>query len=257
MAEHRPYRVSGSAAPQLGQVKRLALLSLACTFIAINWITTQHAAEVLHHAVWLGQPFRVPWIGTVYAPWSWVGWWIQWYDVPALTPLWTSSAHEALVPMAAITGLVTGSIALARQGWFANISDLHGSARWATTRDLKAARLIHRSWRGFPFTQDRRRFASGSAGSTTGRRVLGGLAAVRTGLPYTRLRPGACPGFCPHPQREGRRCGRSDAADVAAFGIDSRPQGRELGVDLRGTQSDGPNLPEVRPGIRGQRQRQV
>src|SRR5713226_2506433 len=30
---------------------------------------------------------------------------------------------------------------MVRHGWFANVSDLHGSARWATARDLRAARL--------------------------------------------------------------------------------------------------------------------
>ncbi len=48
MAEQRPYRVPGSAGEaRLGRVKRIALLSLASAFIAINWVTTQHAASVL------------------------------------------------------------------------------------------------------------------------------------------------------------------------------------------------------------------
>jgi type IV secretion system protein VirD4 len=152
MAEQRPYRISGSAAqPQLGRVKRLELLSLAGAFIAINWVTTQHAGRVLSYASWLGQPlFRLPWTGSVYWPLSWVAWWIRWHDVPALTPLWISCAREALYPMAAITAICSGAIAMARHGWFANTSDLHGSARWATTRDLRAARLIdHRSWMAY------------------------------------------------------------------------------------------------------------
>src|SRR5580700_123241 len=72
MAEQRPYRISGSAAqPQLGRVKRLELLSLAGAFIAINWVTTQHAGRVLSYASWLGQPlFRLPWTGSVYWPLS-------------------------------------------------------------------------------------------------------------------------------------------------------------------------------------------
>jgi len=144
MAEQRPYRVPGATSDaRLGRVKRLALISLAGAFVTINWVTTQHAATVLGHASWLGQPlFHVPKFGVVYAPWAWIVWWSRWYAAPQLTPLWTSCAHEALYPMAVVTGIAAGAIAMARHGWLATASDLHGSARWATTRDLKAARLV-------------------------------------------------------------------------------------------------------------------
>ena len=143
MAEQRPYRVPGSAADaQLGRVKGLALLSLASAFIAINWVTTQHAASVLRYALWLGRPlFRLKG-GAIYAPWSWTVWWTRWYWAPQLEPLWRQCAREALYPMAAVTAVCCVAIAVARKGWFASASDLHGSARWANTRDLKEARLI-------------------------------------------------------------------------------------------------------------------
>jgi type IV secretion system protein VirD4 len=44
--------------------------------------------------------------------------------------------------MALVTAIACGAIGLARQGWFGDVSDLHGSARWGTTSDLRAARLI-------------------------------------------------------------------------------------------------------------------
>src|SRR5713226_1472054 len=143
MAEQRPYRVQGSAADaRLGRVKRIALLSLASAFIAINWVTTQHAASVLRYASWLGRPlFRLKG-GAIYAPWSWMVWWTRWYWAPQLEPLWRQCAREALYPMAAVTAVCCVAIAVARKGWFASASDLHGSARWANTRDLKEARLI-------------------------------------------------------------------------------------------------------------------
>ena len=57
MAEQRPYRIPGfSADARLARAKRLAVLSLVGAFIAINSVTTQHAASVLRHASWLGQP---------------------------------------------------------------------------------------------------------------------------------------------------------------------------------------------------------
>ena len=143
MAEQRPYRVPGAAGDaRLGRVKRLALLSLASAFIAINWVTTQHAASVLSYASWLGRPlFRLKG-GAIYAPWSWMVWWTRWYWAPQLEPLWRQCAREALYPMAIVTAVCCAAIAVARKGWFTSASDLHGSARWANTRDLISARLI-------------------------------------------------------------------------------------------------------------------
>jgi len=143
MAEQRPYRLPGfSVDARLARAKRLALLSMVGAFVAINWVTTQHAARVLSDASWLGHPlFRMK-SGAIYAPWSWIVWWTRWYWAPQLEPLWRQSAREALYPMAVVTAVCCAAIAMVRHGWFANISDLHGSARWATTRDLRAARLI-------------------------------------------------------------------------------------------------------------------
>ena len=150
MAEQRPYRVAGfSADARLARAKRLGVLSLAGAFIAINWVTTQHAASVLRDASWLGRPLFHLRHEAVYAPWSWVVWWARWYWAPQLEPLWEQCAREALYPMAIVTAVSCAAIAMVRHGWFTNVSDLHGSARWATTRDLRAARLIdaHRTVR--------------------------------------------------------------------------------------------------------------
>jgi type IV secretion system protein VirD4 len=144
MAEQRPYRIPGSSADaRLGRVKRIAVVAMAAAFAAVNEVTTQHAASVLHDAPWLSAPlFRAPKIGAVYAPWAWIVWWARWHDAPALAPLWALCVRETLIPMALIAGLGCGAIALGRKGWLADASDLHGSARWATTRDLRAARLL-------------------------------------------------------------------------------------------------------------------
>ncbi len=144
MAEQRPYRFPGSAFDaRLARVKRLAILSLVAACLTINQVTTQHAARVLGYADWLGQPIvHLPVVRPIYAPWAWIVWWTRWYWAPALQPLWTACAWQALLPLAVIAGVACGAIAVVRHGWFANVSDLHGSARWATTRDLRAAHLL-------------------------------------------------------------------------------------------------------------------
>src|ERR1700693_3280666 len=143
MAEQRPYRILGfSADARLARAKRRAVLSLVGAFIAINWVTTQYAASVPRDASWLGQPLFHLRGEAVYAPWSWIVWWTRWHWAPQLEPLWEQCAREALYPMAVVTAVCCAAIAMVRHGWFANVSDLHGSARWATACDLRDARLI-------------------------------------------------------------------------------------------------------------------
>lgn len=146
MAEQHPYRPGSSAAhARLMRVKCLAMLSLAAAFIAVNWVTTQHAATVLRDAPWLGEPlFDLPRVGRLYAPWSWVQWWIRFHAASALAPLWMLCAEEVLYPTALIAAVVCAAIAIARQGWLPNQSDLHGSARWAVAADVLAAGLVER-----------------------------------------------------------------------------------------------------------------
>ena len=80
----------------------------------------------------------------LYAPWAWMVWWARWHWAPELAPLWEQCTHEALYPMATVTAIGYAAIAIVRQGWFADVSDLHGSARWGALRELRAARLVDR-----------------------------------------------------------------------------------------------------------------
>ena len=144
MAEQRPYRLSGTAADtRLSQIKIVVLLSLGAVFVVVNWMTTQHAARLFGYSPALGQPWcDFPLVGSLYRPWNWMVWWLRWHSDPTLAPLWDLCVREAVYPMVALTAIAMGAIAVARHGWFQNPSDLHGSARWANTRDLRAAGLI-------------------------------------------------------------------------------------------------------------------
>jgi|GEM_PF-4776468 len=116
MAEQRPYRIPGSSAEaRLGRVKLIAVVSMAAAFAAVNEMTTQHAAHVLHHAPWLGEPlFRAPGIGAVYAPWAWIAWWARWHDAPALAPLWTPERDDATWAISVSDSTPLGPVARAR-----------------------------------------------------------------------------------------------------------------------------------------------
>jgi hypothetical protein len=53
--------------------------------------------------------------------------------------LWVLSIREVLYPMAPLTFLTIVAIAVTPTGWLQTTVDLHGSARWARTRDVKRA----------------------------------------------------------------------------------------------------------------------
>jgi len=144
VAEQRPYRLSGTAADtRLSQIKIVVLLSLGAVFVVVNWMTTQHAARLFGYSPALGQPWcDFPPVGSLYHPWNWMVWWLRWHSDPTLAPLWELCVHEAVYPMVTLTAIAMGAIAVARRGWFQNPSDLHGSARWANARDLRAAGLV-------------------------------------------------------------------------------------------------------------------
>jgi type IV secretion system protein VirD4 len=144
MAEQRPYRMSGTGDDRLWQIKAAVMLALAAGFIVVNWVATQRAAQMCGYAPWLGPAMTMSLAGPVYAPWQWSVWWWRWHNAPELAPLWPVCTRMAVYPMLGLTALAAGTMALARQGWFGSVSDLHGSARWAKTRDVRAAGLIER-----------------------------------------------------------------------------------------------------------------
>jgi type IV secretion system protein VirD4 len=139
----------------LEQTKRLAALLLALSFLIVNWMTTQHAAFLMGYSKQLGPTmFRPPWLGPIYWPWKWIDWAWRFWSLESLRPLWIQSLHEVVYPMVPVAGLVVIGTAVARQGWLRSQSaDLHGSARWAGTPDVRRAGLlptnnwIGRRWR--------------------------------------------------------------------------------------------------------------
>ena len=227
-------------------------------FIAINWVTTQHAASVLRHASWLGQPLFHLKGGAVYAPWSWIVWWTRWYWAPQLEPLWRQSAREALYPMSVVTAVCCAAIAMVRHGWFANVSDLHGSARWATTRDLESRSIDRCAQVGARTAARNRRVVADSETSGPPRRNLSRrLEGMGTSLIHTRLWPRTCPGLRANAERQGRRHRDSHTAQLAALGPDSRPERRELGAHGRSAETDGSALSQVRTRLSRQRRRSL
>ena len=143
MAEHRPYRPPHASSGDLRRIKALAGTAIALAFVATNSVATQHAAAVLAHSTYLDSEFiRLPRIGRLYLPWEWFVWAARWHSVPQLWPIWVTCLRTAVYPMALIAPAAIGVIAIMRGDVFGRRTDLHGSARWATSRDLRRAGLL-------------------------------------------------------------------------------------------------------------------
>jgi type IV secretion system protein VirD4 len=138
MAEHRPYRViSASAQTRLTQIKLIAVSSFLLMGLLINWRVTQLVAALFGYA----RPLGPAWFG-LYAPWEWIVWWSRWHWVDRFQPIWELSIREAAYPLLVLAAATAGVIVIARYFLSGTTSDLHGSARWAETRDVRAAGLI-------------------------------------------------------------------------------------------------------------------
>jgi type IV secretory pathway TraG/TraD family ATPase VirD4 len=138
MAESRPYRViNASAQTRLTQIKLIAVSSFLLMALLINWRVTQLVAGLFGY----GRPLGPAWFG-FYAPWEWMVWWSRWHWVDRFQPIWEFSIREAAYPLLAVSAATAGVIVIARYFLSGTSSDLHGSAHWAATRDVRSAGLI-------------------------------------------------------------------------------------------------------------------
>jgi type IV secretion system protein VirD4 len=190
--------------------------------ILINWETTQQAARLLGYSRLLGPTL----LGGIYAPWEWLVWWSRWHGAERLEPLWELCTREVALPLLGIGGLAAGAILITRYLLSGTNSDLHGSARWATTRDVRAAGLI--APRRYVPGPIRRLVVRVRLMRPLPRRVgiYLGIWRHAGGRSYLRdCGPGHV--LAVAPTRSGKGVGpcSSDLAHLAALGFGSRPQG--------------------------------
>ena len=206
MAELRPYRPPCSSSPDLHRIKMLAGCGIALAFLATNLVATQHAAALLGYSPYLGSKFvTLPLIVRLYAPWEWLVWAATWHSTPQLWPVWQTCLRTAIYPMALIVPIGIAAVAFTRGDGFGRRADLHGSARWATTRDLRRAGLFPQASFGEHF---RRRFGIARSASRGSQKPGIYLARWRHGTRTRYLRdtgPGHVLVFAP--TRSGKGAG--------------------------------------------------
>lgn len=123
---------------------RSTLIALGA-FALANVVSTQRLAWIFHQQLPLGPGFALgPYV--LYPPWDWLVWTIKFIGfTPAARPTLIVNAVAMFgVSLACLVlRLVLISVRRRRAGGLKN--DLHGSARWATQKDLVAAGKLNQS----------------------------------------------------------------------------------------------------------------
>lgn len=120
----------------------ILVLFMICLVVS-SWTATQYFAHALGYQDGLGEPFLH--IGPrvrIYHPFAWSGWAVQWLNETGL--LSTYVTRMLLVLCAgSVTSLLLGFFLYYRRSLKTEVpDDLHGSARWATERDVEKMGLI-------------------------------------------------------------------------------------------------------------------
>ncbi|MGK2912346.1 MAG: conjugal transfer protein TraG [Sphingobium sp.] len=117
----------------IGQI----LIVLAIITLSI-WTATQWAAAALAYQAELGPPWFIVAGQPIYHPWSIFSWWYQ-FDAYAPIIFDQAGAIAAAGGFIGCGAAIFGSVWRARQS---NNVTTYGSARWATTKDIAAAKLF-------------------------------------------------------------------------------------------------------------------
>jgi type IV secretion system protein VirD4 len=115
----------------------LAFLSLIGLSVAGLWGSTEYVATHLRGAPELGTPCAVVGSVPVYAPWAWLGWSPR---LETRAPAVFRDA-EGMTTLGAVAGCVVAGVVASRRKR-STPSRSHGSARWATTVELRRAGLV-------------------------------------------------------------------------------------------------------------------
>lgn len=134
-----PYRPPGNPADR--RLTRIIAVSAGVVALLSLWVATQNAAAMLGYAAPLGAPIAtVPVLGRVYAPWAILLWAWKWRNATEASVLFSSALRLFEYPSIAAVLLAMGAARLSR-GLSPRLHDLHGSAHWASSRELKATGL--------------------------------------------------------------------------------------------------------------------
>jgi hypothetical protein len=143
MTKQNPHRVERNSSVQ--KFLRYGSIVLAIAAVTLNWWATQRVAALLGFPLNLNG--RI--VGHLYQPFAWFWWQHRWpngfmvpigdFGIPIET-IWKSCERVVIYPLLAV-GVTGGLIGVLLSQKEAR-ADLHGSATWADTAEIKKAGLL-------------------------------------------------------------------------------------------------------------------
>jgi len=141
MIEHAPHRTRAIPHRRFFKAGMDALVAL---LVALNWVATQIIAAALHYpAFFMG---RIA--GHIYQPFAWLWWQHHWphsalrlsHQIIPLERAWSLCDRIVFYPTVAL--VVIGGLMSALLMKWSGPADLHGSAAWADSAEVKRTGLL-------------------------------------------------------------------------------------------------------------------
>jgi hypothetical protein len=141
MTEQAPHRMQRLTPRQ--RFLRIGVDILVVVLVLLNWFATQLIAALLRYAPFLMGRL----VGHVYQPFAWWWWWHHWprgtvqigHNLISLERVWRLCERIIFYPTGAL--LVVGGLAAVVLSKWGTPADLHGSASWADSAEVKRTGL--------------------------------------------------------------------------------------------------------------------
>ncbi len=133
------YPPNVQAPRRTGAFSLIPLSLFAAVTLLSFWIATQWSAAELGYQWRLGAAWLSVGDFKLYAPWAFFSW-VYWYSSYAPAIFRTGFFITAVGPMVGVVVLIAYAVWMARK---ARIATTHGSARWASTEECRAAGLLN------------------------------------------------------------------------------------------------------------------
>ena len=130
------YHLPSGGTHSAGGLWLTPLLTELGTLVLAPLVAAQYLAWRFAYSPHLGKT----WIGPLYAPWDILWWYWYWGKLPGTETWWFHA--ELIIILAHIAPFVSLFLAVRRSWLFGGKSDLHGSARWATEKEIKRMELL-------------------------------------------------------------------------------------------------------------------
>lgn len=137
-----PYKLSNSTRNTASGIFLGSIGAALGFFVLCLWGTTQYVAHWFGYQQALGEPLFH--LGTlpIYEPWMYFWWLWHFGEIPAAQEMWTHTVHFLMISSHSLV-LIAIVVAVIRARRTGGKTDTHGSAHWATDKEIRSSGLLN------------------------------------------------------------------------------------------------------------------